>query len=221
MIRAFAFDLDETLTDCERQHERATRAMLEAAGVDPKAARDAFHDVTGRRTRDIVEDWRAASGASHSVDELLALRHAAFLAALDDDPPLPLPGALELVRECARRGPVAVVTSGHREDALAALGALGVMPLLSTIVTGEDVAQPKPDPEPYVVAAGRLGVKPAQLLVFEDSARGVAAGLAAGCQVVAVPNRRTTDPKRVAGARLVLASLVEALPLDALLERLP
>lgn len=194
--------------------------MLEAAGVDPHAARDVFHDVTGKRTRDIVEAWREASGATHSVDELLALRHSAFLAALDAEPPQPLPGALELLAACAQAGPVALVTSGYRDDALAAIDALGAARFFATIVTGEDVAQPKPDPEPYQVAAGRLGVRRDELLVFEDSARGVAAGLAAGCRVVAIPNARTTRPESVANAHVVVRSMRDALPLAALMARL-
>ena len=221
MIRAFAFDLDETLADCEPQHRRATKAMLDATGVDANKARDVFHDVTGRRTSDIIEAWRAASGVTHSLDELLSLRHSAFLAALDEEPPQAMPGAIECLRASAALGPVAVVTSGYREDALETLRAIGALPFLATIVTGEDVAQPKPNPEPFIVAAGRLGVKPAEILVFEDSPRGVAAGLAAGCRVVAVPNARSTRPEAVVNAHVVLASLTQALPLSMLFARMP
>lgn len=219
-VRAFAFDLDETLVDAEPQHVEATRAMFQALGIDPRVARDAFHDTTGARTRDIVEAYRAAMDVPHSLDELLALRHSAFLAALDRAPPEPLPGARECVAACRALGPVALVTSGHREDALATLEAVGLAPFFTAIVTGEDVEEPKPAPEPYLVAASRLGVRPADLLCFEDSPRGVRAARAAGCRVVAVPNARSTRPDAVAMADLVLGSLDEALPLDALFARL-
>lgn len=219
-IRAFAFDLDETLVDAEDQHVEATRAMLDATGIDPAKVRDVFHDVTGARTRDLVEAYRAASGVAHTLDELLALRHSAFLAALDRHPPAPRPGARACVEACRALGPVALVTSGHREDALATLDALGLTALFSAVVTGDDVHEPKPAPEPYLVAASRLGVRPQEMLVFEDSPRGVRAARAAGCVAVAVPNARSTKPDAVAMAHLVLGSLDDALPLDALFARL-
>ncbi len=220
MIRAFAFDLDETLADCEPQHADATCAMLEAIGAESAQVRDAFHDITGKRTRDIVEAIREATGARHSLDEMLALRHSAFLAALDAAPAQPRPGALDLVRACRGRGPVALVTSGHRDDALATLDSLGATALFHAIVTGEDVAMPKPDPEPYKVAASRLNVPPADVLVFEDSPRGVASAKAAGCRVVAVPNARSTRAEQVRAADIILREPADALPLEVLLSRL-
>lgn len=220
MIRAFAFDLDETLVDAEEHHRRATRAMLDALGFPADAARDVFHDVVGRRTRDIIDGFRVAVGAPQELDELLALRHSAFLAALDAHPPEPMPGARALVAACRARGPMAVVSSGYRDDILETLRAAGLVESFDAVVTGEDVLEPKPHPEPYRVAASRLGVAPAEMLVFEDSARGVASAIEAGCAVVAVPNARTTKPDAVALAHAVLGSLEEALPIEALLARL-
>lgn len=220
-IRGFAFDLDETLADCEAQHVAATRAMLEATGVAARDVLDVFHDTTGQRTRDIVDAYREKAGLAASVDELLALRHSAFLAALDAQPAQPLPGAMALLEACRARGPVCLVTSGYRDDALATLASLGATRFFTAIVTGEDVAFPKPDPEPYLVAASRMGLKADRVLAFEDSPRGVASAHAAGCCVVAVPNARSTRPEQVRRATLVLRSLDEALPLEALLARLP
>jgi HAD superfamily hydrolase (TIGR01509 family) len=219
MIRAFAFDLDETLVDCESQHRRATRVMLEALGFAPEAVRDAFHDVTGARTRDIIEAYHAKLGASQSVDEMLALRHTAFLAALDEDPAVALPGALALLEACKAGGPLALVTSGHRDDAIESLRSAGLFAFFEVYVTGEDVVESKPSAEPYKLAAARLGYPPSDILVFEDSPRGVASAREAGCTVVAVPNARSTTPEQVKDADIVLSSLDEALPLEALLTR--
>jgi HAD superfamily hydrolase (TIGR01509 family) len=195
--------------------------MLDLTGVDAAGVRDVFHDVTGKRTRDIVEAYRERSGVAHSVDELLALRHAAFLQALDDAPAAPRPGALDLLAACRARGPVALVTSGHRDDALATLDSLGATRFFTAIVTGEDVEAPKPDPEPYRLAAARMNVPPREVLAFEDSPRGVASAKAAGCRVVAVPNPRSTRPEQVRDADVVLGEPQDALPLDDLLVRLP
>jgi len=194
--------------------------MLEIFDVKPYDVADAFHDATGARTRDLVDAVRQRARLATSTDELLELRHSAFLATLDENPARPLPGAMEALAACRARGPVALVTSGHRDDALATLQSLGATRHFTAIVTGEDVVNPKPDPEPYLVAASRLGVPPAEVLAFEDSPRGVASAKAAGCRVVAVPNPRSTTADRVRDADVVLRSLEEALPLDDLLSRL-
>ena len=221
MIRAFLFDLDETLVDCEDQHEAATRAMLDALEVPHGRRVDLFHeDGTGMSTLDLVEAYRARLGLAPSLDELLALRHAAFLAALDAQPAAPMPGARELLTACQAIGPLALVTNGHRDDALASLESAALAPFFATLVTAEDAPSPKPAPDPYRIACARLGVPPRDALAFEDSARGVASAGGAGCAVVAVPNARSTRRDAVADADLVLGSLAEALPLDALLARL-
>lgn len=220
MIASFAFDLDETLVDAEPQHREATRAMLATLGHPTHVAREALLDTTGRRTSDIVDDLRRAVGAPQTTEELLSLRHSAFLAALDGSPARPMPGARELVEACRGRGRTAVVTSGHRDDAIETLRSAGLLSLFDTIVTGEDVHEPKPSPEPYRIAAARLATPVDEILAFEDSRRGVASARAAGCRVVAIPHARSTKPDAVQDADVVLASLVEALPLDALLARL-
>jgi beta-phosphoglucomutase-like phosphatase (HAD superfamily) len=58
----------------------------------------------------------------------------------------------------------------------------------ATVVTGDEVGQGKPHPEPYLTAATRLGVDPARCVVVEDSPNGIRSGLAAGAAVVAVPH---------------------------------
>lgn len=222
MIRGFAFDLDETLVDCEPQHVAATRAMLETLGHPASAARDVFHETgtTGMSTPGLIEMLRSALGLSQTADELLSLRHSAFLAALDERPAQPQPGALALLEACAAVGPIALVTNGHRADALESLRSAGLLRYFATIVTAEDVSEPKPHPEPYKVAASRLGLPVDDILVFEDSVRGVASALEAGCRVIAVPHPRSTKPDAVKLADAVLGSLTEALPLEALIARL-
>lgn len=94
-------------------------------------------------------------------------------------------GAVELLATIGRLAlPWAVVTSADLRLATARLGAAGIVaPLLVTV---EDVAAGKPDPEGFLLAARRLGVEPARCLVVEDSEPGLAAGRAAGARVAAL-----------------------------------
>jgi mannitol-1-/sugar-/sorbitol-6-phosphatase len=94
----------------------------------------------------------------------------------------------------------AVVTSGTRGLATARLAAAG-LPLPAVLVTADDVAAGKPDPEGYLEAARRLGVPPADCLVIEDAPAGVQAALAAGMRVVALPTTHTAE--ELAAATLV------------------
>jgi HAD superfamily hydrolase (TIGR01509 family) len=97
------------------------------------------------------------------------------------------PGARELLAEVAGAGiPHALVTSSARQIMLAALAVTGMR--FPVTVCGEDVHRTKPDPEPYLCAAARLGVPPGGCVVCEDSPSGVAAARAAGCPVIAVPS---------------------------------
>jgi len=114
-----------------------------------------------------------------------------------------MPGAETLVAEVAAAGlPYALVTSSQRRFAEAVLARTGLR--FPVVVSGNDVRRGKPDPEPYLLAARRLGVPPPWCLVLEDSITGVSAAEAAGCAVVAVPTLRPIEPRP---GRLVLPSL--------------
>jgi HAD superfamily hydrolase (TIGR01509 family) len=105
------------------------------------------------------------------------------------------PGVHELLAELqARQIPLAVATSSRSRHALGHLGRAGLVDRFATIVTRDDVANPKPHPEPYLLAATRLGVDPRTCLAVEDSHAGVRAAHAAGMQTIMVPDLlRPTD----------------------------
>jgi beta-phosphoglucomutase len=85
--------------------------------------------------------------------------------------------------------PLGLVTSSGRLEVEPVLESLGVRHRFSTAVFGEDVTRLKPDPEPYLLAASRLGV--ANPLVFEDSQAGLASARAAGFQAMEVTHPDT------------------------------
>jgi HAD superfamily hydrolase (TIGR01509 family) len=98
-------------------------------------------------------------------------------------------GVHELLAELrARRIPLAVATSSRSPHALGHLGRAGLIDNFAAIVTRDDVANPKPHPEPYLLAAGHLGLAPETCLAVEDSHTGVRAAHAAGMQTIMVPD---------------------------------
>ncbi|WP_019633842.1 HAD family hydrolase [Actinomadura atramentaria] len=115
-----------------------------------------------------------------------------------------LPGARELLAEVRAAGvPAGLVSSSYRCLIEAALDVIGREHFAVT-VAGDEVARTKPDPEPYLTAAARLGADPAACVALEDSPNGLAAAEAAGCAVVAVPS---VLPIAAAPGRTVVASL--------------
>jgi HAD superfamily hydrolase (TIGR01509 family) len=97
------------------------------------------------------------------------------------------PGALELLLAVRDAGvPTALVTSTGRRLVEVALSTLG-RDNFDAVVVGDEVKAPKPDPEPYLTAAGLLSVPIRDCVAVEDSPTGVASARAAGCAVLAVP----------------------------------
>jgi HAD superfamily hydrolase (TIGR01509 family) len=124
-------------------------------------------------------------------------------------------GAEAAVRQLATHGvPIGLASSAHPAAIAAALEALGIGGLFGAVVSSDEVANGKPAPDVYLLAARRLGVQPADCLVVEDSLNGVLAGRAATMMVALVPNASVPP---AAGAReaasVVLGSLAELLPL--------
>jgi len=183
---AVIFDLDGVLVDSEIWWDEV------------RAAFAARHGRTW-----IEDDRRSVMGAnSRQWSELMAQRLRLELAPSDierevvdamieryaTEPAPIIDGAADVVRRVARSRPVAVASSAHREVIDAALRALGLDADFAVVVSSDEVAHGKPEPDVYLETAERLGVPPEACLVVEDSLNGVRAGRAAGMTVVLVPN---------------------------------
>jgi beta-phosphoglucomutase len=81
-----------------------------------------------------------------------------------------------------------IVTTGKRINVFEILDFYGIRSMFDVIVTGDDIVNPKPSPESYLMAVGMLGLRKDQILVFEDSQSGCDAAIAAGLQVFRVTN---------------------------------
>lgn len=122
-------------------------------------------------------------GARVGVEELRAALGERFAA----EPPEALPGACELVADLAAQMPLGVASNGPREIVLAVLDQLGLRDAFSEVVSAEEVARDKPEPDVYLEACRRLAVAPCDAVAFEDSALGARAARSAGLVVVLVP----------------------------------
>ncbi|MEV4439853.1 HAD family phosphatase [Streptomyces sp. NPDC049577] len=202
-LQAVLLDMDGTLVDTEGFWWEVEVAVFEELG------------------HQLLEEWREvvvggpmtrsaaflikATGAKIAVAELSALLNARFSQMIGRGVPL-MPGARRLLAELAAHGvPTALVSASHRHIIDRVLHTLGPQHFTLT-VAGDEIERTKPHPDPYLLAAARLGADPARCAVVEDTLTGVTAAEAAGCRVVAVPSVAPIPP---AAGRTVVGSLEE------------
>jgi mannitol-1-/sugar-/sorbitol-6-phosphatase len=173
---AFLFDMDGTLLDSSAVVHRVWLTWARRHGVDVDALMKAIHGV---RAEDTV---RRFAGPTLDVARETEWVHQAEVN--DVEGVVPIDGVGDFI---ARLEPNdwAVVTSAPPALATVRMRA-AKLPLPRVLVTAEDVRRGKPDPEGFLLAAERLGVRIEQCLVFEDSAAGVAAARASGAHVAIV-----------------------------------
>lgn len=179
LVAAVLLDMDGTLVDSDAAVVRAWTTWADEHGVSREAAMALAHGGHPEYTAQRLLPNLDAAGVQAAARRQLHLQYQ------DLDDVGPARGAGPLLATLARLGmPWAVVTNADARLAGARLAAAGVeAPLLITL---DDVAAGKPDPEGYLLAAERLGVPPGRCLVVEDSEPGLAAGRAAGARTAAL-----------------------------------
>ena len=184
-MSAILFDMDGTLVDSEPLWLQAETEIMQEVGC-VWTAEDQLACLGGPRakTEKLMQDKsgnRMPDGYfGDQLDNLMEKKLASELKIYD--------GALDLIFECKKFDlKVALVTaSGSRLMNVV----LQNFPkdLFDVVVSGDDVAKSKPDPEPYLKAAKSLSVDINKSVVIEDSVTGVTAGLASGAQVIGIPH---------------------------------
>lgn len=183
---AVIFDMDGTLLDTEAVFKTIVYEVCSELGFE--MTDDVHSSIVGgshERTQQLLIESYGVTFPYTLFDERcrLIMRERSHAG-------VPVkPGAREFVTALRENNvPTAVATSSRNPHAQHHLGAAGLLDLFDTIVTRDDVVNPKPHPEPYLTAAGRLGIEPTRCLALEDSHAGVRAAHAAGMQTIMVPD---------------------------------
>ncbi|MGA7410811.1 MAG: HAD family phosphatase [Bryobacteraceae bacterium] len=186
---AFLFDLDGVLIDSMPMHTDAWQAYLTQLGIEQPYIAERMH---GKRNSELVRELidpalSDEAAFAHGAAKERLFREMILAADLER---YRVPGVTAFL-EKFRDVPKAVGSNAEPANIDFALDGLGLAPYFQVRVDGSQVKRPKPFPDIYLLAAGRLGVKPANCIVFEDSPTGVTAGVAAGMRVVGIETTPT------------------------------
>jgi mannitol-1-/sugar-/sorbitol-6-phosphatase len=172
---AILFDLDGVLVDSTGSVTRQWRRWAEEHNLDPQKVLEIAHGV---RTIEIVRTLAPQLDAEAEVKRIEKRE------ADDQEGVAVMAGAAELLKTIPE-GRWCVVTSGTRYLATARLK-LANLPTPNVLVSADDVSKGKPDPEPYLMGAKLLGMKPAECLVVEDAPAGIRAAHGGGMKAIAI-----------------------------------
>ncbi|GBQ71050.1 putative phosphatase [Ameyamaea chiangmaiensis NBRC 103196] len=175
-VDAFLFDMDGTILTSILATERVWTRWARHHGIDVNTFLPTIHGIRA------IETIRRQN--LPGVDPEAEARWLTEQELADTDGIAPVPGALAFLHSLPPDR-WAVVTSAPRDLALRRIAVAG-LPLPDVLVTADDVTRGKPAPDCFELGARRLGVDPRRCVVFEDAPAGIAAGKAAGAQVVVI-----------------------------------
>ena len=212
MLDAVIFDFDGIIVDTEPLHYKAFQELLVPRGLG-YSWEEYLERYLGFDDRDAFRESFRTAGRPLSAEELKALmdgKAQAFLRAVSAGV-APYPGVVELIRSISGTLPLALCSGALRGDIDPILSQLDLVGAFDTLVTADEVAASKPDPESYRLALQRLQelfpgrIEPARSLAIEDTPAGILSATGAGLRVLAVTN--SYPEERLSGACRVVDSL--------------
>lgn len=189
--RAVVFDMDGLMFNTEDVYTAVGSELLRRRGHRfAKDLKDAMMGLPPQAAFEMMIDWHKLTDSWEALSdesEVLFMEYLHGILA-------PMPGLNALLdRLAAAAIPCAIATSSRRAVVDACLEPFDLHRRFRFILTSEDIARGKPDPEIYQKACGRLELEPRRVLVLEDSHNGCRSASAAGTVVVAVPGEHSRD----------------------------
>lgn len=170
------FDCDGTLVDTAPIHFFAVNEAMKPLGLE--MSRDWYFARLGLTPAALFAEFEAANGVTIDTVDLSRRYGPIFTANLEKAEEIAV--VAEIARQNFGKVPMAVASNGNLKNVTATLTVTGLLPLFDTIVSAEQVAEGKPEPDVFLEAARRIGVSPADCIVFEDSDEGLHAARKAG-----------------------------------------
>ena len=187
---AYLFDCDGTIADSMPLHYLAWDQALREYGCT-SYTEQLFYAWGGRPVDAVVTELNLRDHLSIPIPEFAHRKESLYYNLIHQLQPVP--EVLEQIHLQHGKIPFAVVSGSTRESVVRSLQTLGILNLFDTLVCAGDYRHPKPAPDPFLLAAQRLGVDPQHCLVFEDADIGIQSATAAGMASVRIaqPHERT------------------------------
>jgi len=201
--RAIIWDMDGVIVDTAPHHFSAWQEAFRKMGV--KYTEEDFRRYFGQRNDTIIRNILGKDIPQNELDVISREKERDAREKMKQNIK-PFPGVIELMKLLIEHGfKMALVSSSPPENIELVTEGLGIKNWFQTIISGEDVAEGKPSPQGFLLAARRLGIKPANCVVIEDAVAGVTAAKRAGMRCLAVTN--THSKTSLAEADLVVDTL--------------
>ncbi|MDD5340034.1 MAG: HAD family phosphatase [Candidatus ainarchaeum sp.] len=193
MIKGVLFDFDGVVVQSEALHKETFLELLAPYGVSVSEERW-YREFAGTGSRHIFETLVRENGIKADVGALVEQRKSIYEARVRQGALKETPGVREFLSLLRKKGiKTAIVSGSHRSNVAAALSVLHLGGLFDVIVSGDDLAERKPSPAPFLHAAKLLGLKPQDCVAVEDSVSGCASAKAAGMRLVVVQSPASKD----------------------------
>lgn len=196
-LKAIIFDMDGVLIDARDWHYDALNEALSYFGamISREEHELEFNGLPTSKKLAMLSSSGRLPRHVHSIVEEIKQERTLRIAAGRCYPVMQHLIALGWIKSSGYK--VAVATNSIRATSQAMLTYAGLMPMIDSLVTNQDVERPKPDPSIYLKTCEILGVVPAEVVVFEDSDLGSAAASNAGCYVARVQGPEDVSLRRV------------------------
>ena len=208
-IEAVVCDMDGLMLDTEPLYKTAWQQALAELGHELDDA--SYLRFVGRSTQDCENDLASLLGATFPLETFRGRWPQLWRTCAHEQGIATKPGLTEFLAFVrAERLPMALATSSDADFTELSLGRAEIKEAFDVIVTGDQVAQPKPAPDIYLEAARRLGVEPRHCVALDDSDAGIMAASRAGMVSLLIPDLKQPTAEAAEAAFRVLHSLHEA-----------
>jgi len=208
-FNAVIWDMDGLLFDTERLSFEAWQVGAESIGQ--QMTLELFQSLIGMNAAAIVRKLKLDLGEDADLEELQRVAGLSYDKLIENGAPLKEGAADCLKRLHELEVPQALATSSSYRYAAKKLKHHNLLELFQATVTGDQVENGKPHPEPYLLAAKRLQVAPQHCLAFEDSVNGIHSAKQAGMQTILIPDMCPHNEESLACVDQQFESLNEAL----------